>query len=42
MLRRLLAGAALAVVVSGAVAQDLPKSQFKVIGLNSPTPVVDP
>ena len=40
MLRRLLAGVALAtVVVSGAVAQDLPKSHFKVVGLNSPTPV---
>src|SRR5256714_7219594 len=25
--------------VSGAAAQDLPKNQFKVIGLNSPTPV---
>ena len=40
MLNRLLAGMALAAVVaSGAAAQDLPKSQFKVIGLNSPTPV---
>src|SRR6185295_7619101 len=27
------------VIVSGAAAQDLPKNQFKVIGLNSPTPV---
>ena len=26
-------------VAFGAAAQDLPKSQFKVIGLNSPTPV---
>src|SRR4051812_15817851 len=26
-------------IVSGAAAQDLPKNQFKVIGLNSPTPV---
>ena len=40
MLYRMLAGLALAAVVtSGAAAQDLPKSQFKVIGLNSPTPV---
>src|SRR6187402_1952887 len=40
MLNRLLAGMALAAVVaSGALAQDLPKNQFKVIGLNSPTPV---
>jgi TRAP-type transport system periplasmic protein len=40
MLNRLLAGLALAAAVtSGAAAQDLPKSQFKVIGLNSPTPV---
>jgi TRAP-type C4-dicarboxylate transport system substrate-binding protein len=40
MLNRVLIGAALAAAVaSGAFAQDLPKSQFKVIGLNSPTPV---
>src|SRR6476469_3303959 len=40
MLQRFLMGLALAgVVVSVAVAQDLPKNQFKVIGLNSPTPV---
>ncbi len=44
MLQRWLVGLALAAAVTGAVsasasAQDLPKSQFKVIGLNSPTPV---
>ena len=40
MLHRLLTGLALATAVaSAAVAQDLPKSQFKVIGLNGPTPV---
>src|SRR6202171_5388007 len=40
MLNRLLAGLAVAAaVISSAAAQDLPKSQFKVIGLNSPTPV---
>src|SRR6267142_1126345 len=40
MMNRLLMGLALATVVAcGAAAQDLPKSQFKVIGLNSPTPV---
>src|ERR1700694_5131599 len=40
MLNRLLAGLAVAApVISSASAQDLPKSQFKVIGLNSPTPV---
>jgi TRAP-type C4-dicarboxylate transport system substrate-binding protein len=40
MLNRLLTGVALlAAIVSSAAAQDLPKSQFKVIGLNSPTPV---
>ncbi len=40
MLNRLLTGLALATAVAGgAAAQDLPKSQFKVIGLNSPTPV---
>ena len=39
MLNRLLAGMALLALASGAAAQDLPKSQFKVIGLNSPTPV---
>jgi len=31
--------ALLAAMTAGAAAQDLPKSQFKVIGLNSPTPV---
>src|SRR3954454_4219431 len=39
MLNRLLAGMALIALASVAAAQDLPKSQFKVIGLNSPTPV---
>src|SRR5258708_16924043 len=40
MLNRLLTGLALAAALAGgAAAQDLPKSQFKVIGLNSPTPV---
>src|ERR1041384_8323814 len=40
MPQRLLIGLALAgALASGAAAQDLPKSQFKVIGLNSPTPV---
>src|SRR5215216_1856027 len=39
MLNRWLAGLALIALASGAAAQDLPKSQFKVIGLNSPTPV---
>src|ERR1700740_3105395 len=40
MLQRWLAGLALAVAMASvASAQDLPKSQFKVIGLNSPTPV---
>jgi TRAP-type C4-dicarboxylate transport system substrate-binding protein len=45
MLQRWLAGFALAAAVTGvasaggASAQDLPKTQFKVIGLNSPTPV---
>ena len=40
MLNRWLAGLAVATAVaSGAVAQDLPKTQVKVIGLNSPTPV---
>src|SRR4030095_7613171 len=39
MLNRWLAGMALMALASGAAAQDLPKSQFKVIGLNSPTPV---
>src|SRR5580765_669119 len=39
MLRQFWVGAALAAMVaSGAVAQDLPKNQFKVIGLNGPTP----
>ena len=40
MLRRSCLGFALAgAIASGAAAQDLPKNQFKVIGLNSPTPV---
>ena len=40
MLNRLLTGLALAAAIaSSAAAQDLPKTQFKVIGLNSPTPV---
>src|SRR3979411_55329 len=40
MLNRILTGLALAAAVApGAAAQALPKSQFKVIGLNSPTPV---
>jgi TRAP-type transport system periplasmic protein len=40
MLNRMLTGVALAAALaSSAAAQDLPKSQFKVIGLNSPTPV---
>ncbi|MBY0321825.1 MAG: TRAP transporter substrate-binding protein [Reyranella sp.] len=44
MLNRMIVGLALAAAVaSGAIgsaaAQDLPKTQFKVIGLNSPTPV---
>jgi TRAP-type C4-dicarboxylate transport system substrate-binding protein len=40
MLRRFLTGlAAGAVLASGALAQELPKLQFKAIGLNSPTPV---
>jgi len=40
MLQRWVAGIALAAaMVTGAAAQDLPKTQFKVIGLNSPTPV---
>ncbi len=45
MLYRMLTGLTLAAAivasagVTGASAQDLPKSQFKVIGLNSPTPV---
>ena len=40
MLQRSLMGLALAgAIASGAAAQDLPKNQFKVIGLNSPTPV---
>src|SRR6185503_4921598 len=39
MLQRCLIGLALAgVLASGAAAQDLPKNQFKVIGLNGPTP----
>jgi TRAP-type transport system periplasmic protein len=40
MLRSLWTGLALAgAIASGAAAQDLPKSHFKVIGLNGPTPV---
>ena len=40
MLHRSLMGVALAAAVAfGASAQDLPKTQFKVVGLNSPTPV---
>src|SRR5689334_6573701 len=40
MLRHALMGIAFACAsASAAIAQDLPKSQFKVIGLNSPTPV---
>src|SRR5215207_8536000 len=39
MLNRLLAGVALIALASGAVAQDLQKNQFKIIGLNGPTPV---
>ncbi len=40
MLRRFCLGLGLAsAIASGAVAQDLPKNQFKVIGLNGPTPV---
>ena len=40
MLRRFCLGLGLAsAIVSGAAAQDLPKTHFKVIGLNSPTPV---
>src|SRR4051794_18493441 len=40
MLRRVCLGMGVAgVIASGAVAQDLQKNQFKVIGLNSPTPV---
>src|ERR671925_1618244 len=40
MLQRLLMGAGLGVALStAALAQDLPRTQVKVIGLNSPTPV---
>src|SRR6266487_5415871 len=40
MLYRLLTGLAVGVAMAtGAAAQDLPKNQFKVIGLSSPTPV---
>src|SRR5690242_4623984 len=40
MRRHILLGLSLAgALASAAVAQDLPKNQFKVIGLNSPTPV---
>src|SRR3989440_10187741 len=40
MLRGFCLGLGLAgAIASGAAAQDLPKNQFKVIGLNSPTPV---
>ena len=38
MLKHALLGLAFAGLVSGAAAQDLPKSNFKVIGLNGPTP----
>ncbi len=40
MLKHLFTGIVLATAVASmAAAQDLPKTQFKVIGLNSPTPV---
>ena len=40
MLYRFVMGSALAAAIAAAAAaQDLPKAQFKVIGLNSPTPV---
>ena len=40
MLKHWVTGIALAITMAtGAAAQDLPKTQFKVIGLNSPTPV---
>jgi hypothetical protein len=39
MLHRVIGLAVAAAVASGAAAQDLPKAHFKVIGLNSPTPV---
>src|SRR4051812_40945587 len=40
MLKHWLTGLVLATAVTaGAAAQDLPKTQFKVVGLNSPTPV---
>jgi TRAP-type C4-dicarboxylate transport system substrate-binding protein len=38
MLRQFWTGLALAAIATGALAQDLPKSNFKVIGLNGPTP----
>ena len=39
MLKRSLLGLTFAgAILSGALAQDLPKSHFKVIGLNGPTP----
>ena len=38
MLKHALLGLTFAGLVSGAAAQDLPKSNFKVIGLNGPTP----
>src|SRR6185295_7106628 len=38
MLKHALLALTLAGLVSGAAAQDLPKSHFKVIGLNGPTP----
>ena len=40
MLKHWMIGFALAAgMIAGAAAQDLPKTQFKVVGLNSPTPV---
>jgi len=43
MLRGFWTGLALAgAIATGGCAQDLPRKSFKVIGLNGPTPVVDP
>jgi hypothetical protein len=40
MLQRWMTGLGLAAaMITGASAQELPKAQFKVVGLNSPTPV---